>query len=473
MKSKRDLWSGRFRKRLDPEARAFSSSPEDAAIARHDIIGSIAHAMTLRRAGIISERESVEIVEALRSIYKEVSADAAEFLSGEEDVHMAVERRLTSMSPAGPKLHTARSRNDQIALDLRLYVRENSLRMMRGIISLQKALLRRASGEKSTVLPGYTHLQHAQPVYLSHHLLAHFNRLERDFRRIASDMDRNCFSPLGACAIAGTSHGIDVRYSSSLLGFPGHFSNSIDATSDRDFVLDACYSNAVTALHLSSMAEEFILWSSAEFSFIDIPDELSTGSSIMPHKKNPDMAEHIRGLASRPISDLSGVATILHSLPLGYASDLQHVKRYLFDSFEVTSSLLSVASSFMSSVRFNRERMREAASDPLSYSVEIVDQLVQSGMAFREAHELVGRAVLKSLDTGKALSDVLSQAGVRANVPSVPEESVEMRGSEGGSSLESIRKQMRRASSVVEREGRELGAAERRYESMVDTLLGK
>lgn len=447
--SRKELWSGRFRKQPDPRAKSFSRSPEDIKIVRHDIVGSIAHAMALEKAGILSGTEKDEIVSGLRTIYQEYLKDRSDFLSGEEDVHMAVERRLTGLCRSGLKLHTGRSRNDQIATDLRLFVREASLNTCALLLDLQKALLSIAGREVSTVLPGYTHLQHAQPVYFSHLLLAHFEKLRRDFNRIVADLQRNSVSPLGAGAISGTTHGIDSGYTSSLLGFGEPFRNSIDATSDRDFVLDACYSNAVVAEHLSSIAEEIILWSTSEFSFIELSDEFSTGSSIMPHKKNPDIAEHIRGRSSHVIANLIDVMLILNSLPLGYASDLQHVKIPLFESFESVSSMLSVTAPLLLAVRPRRARMAGAAADEFSFSVEVVDSLVRAGMPFREAHEAVGRAILEAVESGSDFRTSLRRNGISAGIPEDAAESVELRSSRGASSLKSIREQITAANAAV------------------------
>jgi argininosuccinate lyase len=447
--SRKELWSGRFRKQLDPLAKRFASSPEDAKIVKHDILGSIAHAMALERAGILSGGEKDEIVSGLRTVYQEFLRDGSKFLAGEEDIHMAVERRLTDLCSSGLKLHTGRSRNDQIATDLRLFARDASLGVCGLLLDIQKTLLSVARREASTVMPGYTHLQHAQPVYFSHFLLAHFESFRRDFDRIVSDHRRNSVSPLGAGAISGTTHGIDTGFTSSLLGFSEPFRNSIDATSDRDFVLDALYANALVAEHLSSMAEEMILWSTSEFSFIELPDDFSTGSSIMPHKKNPDIAEHIRGRSSHVIANLVDVMLIVNSLPLGYASDMQHVKMPLFESFESVSSMLSVAAPLLTAIRPRRERMAAAAADEFSYSVEVVDSLVRSGMPFRQAHEAVGRCILESVEQGTDLRSSLRRNGISADVPGNPAESVELRKTRGASSLKSVREQMAAASAAI------------------------
>ncbi|MBX8636027.1 MAG: argininosuccinate lyase [Thermoplasmata archaeon] len=466
--SEKKLWSGRFSDSLNPDALDFSSSPEDFKLFKHDIVGSIAHAGGLRRARLLTPQEFAEIKTGLAAIYRENASDPGLFLKGEEDVHMAVESRLTAMLPvAGQKLHTARSRNDQIALDLRLYVREQTSETARMVAALQKTLLNVARAHRRTAMPSYTHLQRAQPVFLSHHMLAHFWRFERDFDRLRGNGRRMDVSPLGAGAIAGTSHPIDTRYTAELLGFSRPFSNSMDATSDRDFVIDACFANAMLGLHLSSIAEEMVLWSSAEFSYIELPDSLSTGSSIMPHKKNPDMAEHIRGKSSSLFSALFEVMSILKSLPVGYASDMQHTKRPLFRSFDTLSSMLSMVSALLTGVRFNSEALRLSASDDFSFSVEAVDMLVRAGMPFREAHETVGRAVKASLDSGRSFRETLSEQGTI--LPAGASEAIEMRSSRGGSSSARITEQLRDAAEAlaaeqawVRRETGRLSSIERR-----------
>ncbi len=466
--TEKELWSGRFSDRLDPAALNFSSSPEDAKLFKHDIMGSIAHAGGLKLARLLTQQEFRAISGGLVDIYRENASDPRLFLEGEEDIHMAVEGRLTALRPdAGRKLHTARSRNDQIATDMRLYVREETAGIARMVLALQKALLSVAKAHRRAAMPSYTHLQRAQPVFLSHHMLAHFWRLERDFDRFRGNSVRLNASPLGAGAIAGTSHPIDTRYTAKLLGFSRPFSNSMDATSDRDFVVDACFANAMTALHLSSIAEELVLWSSTEFSYIELPDSLSTGSSIMPHKKNPDMAEHIRGRSSSVFSALFEVMSILKSLPVGYASDMQHTKKPLFSSFDTLSSMLSLVAPLLKGIKFNRKALHSSASDEFSFSVEAVDAMVRSGTPFREAHEIVGRAVRESLDTGRSFRETLYAHGI-----ALPEDAfaaIEIRSSRGGSSTPSIAHQLTDASVTlsaesawVRREAGRLTAIERR-----------
>lgn len=470
--SGKDLWGGRFRRQLESSARRFSSSPEDALLLRYDIAGSIAHAMGLERAGLLSTRELNGIVNGLRSIYHSYSERPEKLLSGEEDVHMAVEKELTRMNPDhGPKLHTARSRNDQVALDLRLYSREALLRIGDRLLEMERALLAVARKHLAAPVPGYTHMQRAQPVYLSHHLLSHLWRFSRDMERLEGMYRLTDSSPLGAGAIAGSSHGIDPSYTSALLGFGRWFSNSLDATSDRESCLDIAFLSSMIALHLSSIAEEVVMWSTSEFGYITLPDELSTGSSLMPHKKNPDIAELVRGKCGYVTAQLMSLIVTLKGLPEGYARDLQEVKRPLLVSSEEVCSMLQAMSSLVSGIKFNRDRMAENASDQSSHSVEIVDELVREGVAFRKAHSLVGQAVAEAAEKGETLQHVVARMWPDVHFPASPAEDIEKRSSPGGSSLSSVRRQVTAASRSIAASRRWI-ASRKRAIACVDRLLG-
>lgn len=469
--SRKELWSGRFRKQLDPGALKFTSSPEDALLFKYDIAGSIAHAMGLGRAGIISGKEVKILSGGLRDIYREYSAHPERLLSGEEDVHMAVEGKLTEMHPdAGPKLHTGRSRNDQIALDLRLYSREGVMLILSSLIALEESILSVCRKHISAPLPSYTHLQRAQPVYLSHYYLAHFWRFMRDIHRLQRVFDALNTSPLGAGAIAGSGQPLEPSFTSSILGFRRPFENSIDASSDRDFCLDTAHACLMAALHLSAMAEEIVLWSTAEFGYVSLPDSLSTGSSLMPHKKNPDLAELVRGKCGSVTGNFVSMVVSVKGLPMGYSRDLQELKKPLFASIVEASSMARTVSELVSGISFNTARMAENASDQLSFSVEAVDGLVRRGMPFREAHGAVGKAVAESVEKGVTLGTVMRASRPDVEFPGSPGEAIEMRSSPGGSSLPSVRKQLTASSAQMAGAG-EWMLSRSRLTATVDALL--
>jgi len=445
MKSERDLWSGRFRKTLSEGARSFSSSPEDAVLLKYDILGSLAHLHSLHRAGIIGREERMEMERGLTAIYSEYKEHPEALLRGREDLHMAVEMELTSRTAAGARLHTGRSRNDQIATDLRLYTREQLVIIASRLAELLRTLKRLARSVMGVTVPSYTHLQRAQPVYLSHLMLSHFWRLASDMTRIIDAFSLLNISPLGAGAIAGNGIGLDTRIASDALGFSRPFLNSIEATEGRDFCADAAYVCSMLCAHISSQAEEIILWSTHEFSFIELPDEFSTGSSLMPHKKNPDIAELLRARYSTVLSSLFAILVIIKALPSGYSRDLQEVKRHLFSAIEITSSSLKVHNGMLSSMHFSEENMRAASRDALTYSVEAVHELVRRGMPFREAHRLVGEAVAESAESGENFLSVLAGRFPDVPFPSSPEEDIELRSSGGGGSSEDVLHQLSEA----------------------------
>ena len=403
----KDLWKGRFEGALDPKVRDFTASLElDKRLASHDVRGSIAHARMLGRQNVISKDDAATLVRELERIAQEIAAGTFAWPADAEDVHSAVERVLTERAGAvGGKLHTGRSRNDQIALDLRLLVVELLDGLDAALRSLARALVERASEESDTVMPGYTHLQRAQPVSLAHHLLAHVEALRRDRMRVSEARERAALSPLGAGALAGVPYAIDPQAVAKELGLARTFRNSIDAVAERDFVADVTYVSALAAVHASRFAEELVLWTSAEFGFAEFADQHATGSSIMPQKKNPDVAELVRGRAGRIIGDLVAVLTTLKGLPLAYDGDLQEHRVPLYDAAAVTPALETLAL-VVKGLRFDRDALRRATERGMLTATDLADHLARRGVPFREAHEIVGRLVRERLAQKKDLADV-------------------------------------------------------------------
>ena len=403
----KDLWKGRFEGGLDPMVRDFTASLElDKRLAAHDVRGSIAHARMLGSQKVISKDEAATLVRELERIAAEIASGTFPWPADAEDVHSAVERVLTERAGAvGGKLHTGRSRNDQIALDLRLLVVELLDGIDAALRSLARAMVERASEESDTVMPGYTHLQRAQPVSLAHHLLAHVEALRRDRMRVNEARERAAVSPLGAGALAGVPYAIDPQAVARDLGLARTFRNSIDAVADRDFVADFAYVCALAAVHASRFAEELVLWTSAEFGFAEFSDHHATGSSIMPQKKNPDVAELVRGRAGRIIGDLVAVLTTLKGLPLAYDGDLQEHRVPLYDAAAVIPALETLAL-VVGGLRFDREAMRRATERGMLTATDLADHLARQGVPFREAHEIVGRLVRERLAQKQDLADV-------------------------------------------------------------------
>ena len=362
----------------------------------------------LQRIGIFSEDELSEVLSALDQVEEEIQDGSFSVLPTDEDVHTYVERRITEITPSGARLHTGRSRNDQVATDLRLWTKEALTEVARMAISLQRVLLEKAKEVDGAVLPGYTHLQQAQPVPLGHHLLAHGWAISRDVERILQAIERMDVSPLGAGAMAGSSIPLDVNAVADDLHFSRVFDNSIDAVSDRDFVADALYVLALLGVHLSRIGEEVIIWSSSEFGFVDLSDSFSTGSSMMPQKKNPDVAELARGKSGRLIGNLTGFLATLKGLPLSYNKDLQEDKEPLFDAVDTVSRILPAVTGMISAATFQVEEMRQQALSPYLATTDLAEWLVQRGMPFREAHAVIGGLVARSLSEGVALEDLIS-----------------------------------------------------------------
>jgi argininosuccinate lyase len=401
------LIRGRFARRRLPEVEAFTASlPFDRRLYRHDIMGSIAHARMLAKTRLISGAEAEQIVNGLRQIEAEIRSGRFNFVPSDEDIHLAVEHRLAQkIGAAGAKLHTARSRNDQVALDLRLFLREELGEMLKAVARLRETLVRLAEGEVETLMPGYTHLQRAQPISLAHHVLAYVEMLGRDHERFSQAMERTAVMPLGAGALATTTLPIDRAMVARELGFRRIAANSIDAVSDRDFVVDFLSAAALCAVHLSRMSEEIILWSSTEYSFVSLPDEFSTGSSMMPQKKNPDLLELIRAKSGRIIGDLVAMLTVLKGLPLAYNSDLQEDKERVFDALDTLKPALNVMAALWPSLRFNRVAMESAAGN-WTLATDLADYLVRLGIPFRQAHEIIGTLVRHASATGKSIEEM-------------------------------------------------------------------
>ena len=444
----KDLWKGRFEGGLDPKVRDFTASLElDKRLASHDVRGSIAHARMLGRQGVISKDEAAKLVRELERIAGEIEAGTFAWPADAEDVHSAVERVLTERAGAvGGKLHTGRSRNDQIALDLRLLAVELLDGLDAALRSLARALVERASEESDTVMPGYTHLQRAQPVSLAHHLLAHVEALRRDRMRVNEARERAAVSPLGAGALAGVPYAIDPQAVAKELGLARTFRNSIDAVADRDFVADFAYVCALAAVHASRFAEELVLWTSAEFGFAEFSDQHATGSSIMPQKKNPDVAELVRGRTGRIIGDLVAILTTLKGLPLAYDGDLQEHRVPLYDAAAAIPALETLAV-VVKGLRFDRDAMRRASERGMLTATDLADHLARRGVPFREAHEIVGRLVRERLAQKKDLADV-TIAELRAVDPRFDESAVDetdvsrslaSRTSPGGTAPERVR----------------------------------
>jgi argininosuccinate lyase len=430
----------------------------DWRLGPYDVQQSRAHAAMLAHQGIISDEDRAELHRALDHVERELAEGTFPFAEGDEDIHMAIERRVTEVSgPVGGKLHTARSRNDQVATDMAMFVRAHSFQILDGIDRLARALLGQASGHLDWAMPGYTHLQRAQPVYLSHHLLAYVWMLIRDRDRFAAVIASSGRLPLGAGALAGVNFDTDRRFVASELGFSGVAENSVDAVSNRDFVLDFLAAAATCATHLSRLGAEIVLWSSEEFSFCEVSDAWASGSSIMPQKKNPDAAELLRAKAPRIAGHLVALHGVLHGLPLTYNKDMQEDKEHLFDATDTLELCLAAAEGMVASLRFDRERLAAAAADEFLAATDLADMLVRRGVPFREAHGVVAGIVRFALEQGRSLSQ-LSREELTEHSPMLDAEFyrvleqrnwLEQKTSEGGTSTERVREQLERAEAAL------------------------
>ena len=449
------LWHGRFAGGPAEELLAFTVSlPFDRRLWREDITGSRAHVDGLQRAGLLDETERDAIQHALDQVETELVTGSFEFAPTDEDIHTAVERRTTELAgPAGAKLHTARSRNDQVATDLRLWCKRELLEVARRVIGLQQVLLGRAEAAGGAYLPGYTHLQRAQPVLLAHHLLAHGWALARDVDRLVATVERLDVSPLGAGALAGTSLPIDPAATAQALGFAEVFANSLDAVSDRDFVAEALFDICVLGLHLARLGEEWVLWTSEEFGFARLDDAYATGSSMLPQKKNPDIAELVRGKAGRLIGNLTGLLAMLKGLPLAYNRDLQEDKEPLFDSVDQVSLALVAMAGMIETATFDVDRMAAAADVEAAAATDLAEWLVRNGTPFREAHAIVGQLVREHLESGRSLRELAhgdQRLGADAAALVVAGAGVERRTSPGGAGPGPLGDQMARFASLLE-----------------------
>jgi argininosuccinate lyase len=399
---------GRFQQSLSEVARRYSESASfDRQLYRHDIAGSIAHVTALVKAGIVSAAEQKQIEAGLREIEKELDSGKFQWDASLEDVHMNIESALTKkIGETGAKLHTARSRNDQIALDLRLYVKDQINRTSSQIKKLQTSLLDLAEKNVDVSMPGYTHLQRAQPILFAHYLLGQVEAFARDVERLDNGLERTDVLPLGSGALAGSTIVLDRALIARELGFARVSQNSLDAVSDRDFVCEFLFCLAMIGMHLSRVSEDLIIWSTIEFDFVEFSEGFSTGSSLMPQKKNPDMAELTRGKIGRLYGNLISILTTLKALPSSYNRDLQEDKEALFDSVDTISAALELCSAMLPELKINRERMEEAASDPNLFATDLAEYLVGKGMAFREAHEIVGKLVANAIDKGTKLNAI-------------------------------------------------------------------
>ncbi|TFG56493.1 MAG: argininosuccinate lyase [Methanomassiliicoccus sp.] len=406
--SEKQLWSGRFAEGPSQMTLSFTSSLSiDAKLAWYDIAGSIAHAKMLSAQGIVPPEEGEGIAEGLKQLLKEVEQGDLDISEDLEDIHTNVESLLTErIGDAGKRLHTARSRNDQVSTDLRMFVRDAILETVALLLDVQSTLMERAEEELETMMPGFTHMQHAQPVSLGFHLMAHVFRLQRDAERFLDAYKRVNQCPLGAGALAGTGHHIDRELTSMALGFDRPTDNAMDTVSDRDFALEFAYACTQTMVHLSGMGEELVLWTSPEFGFAEMSDAFATGSSIMPQKKNPDVAELIRGRSSLAIGNLMQLLTLMKGLPLSYNRDMQEDKGSVFSSYETLTSCLYVIGPMYHALAFDRERMKNACANGFLNATDLADHLVQRGMPFRQAHEVVGAAVRFSVKEGKTLESL-------------------------------------------------------------------
>lgn len=456
------LWGGRFEKSTDETINRFQASIDfDKRLYREDIRGSIAHANMLAAQKIISEEDRRKIVTGLNEIFEEIEAGKFEFSIDLEDIHMNIESRLTEkIGDAGRRLHSARSRNDQVALDMHLYMRRISVEVMNLLIDLQTALVEVAEQNLDAIMPGYTHLQRAQPILFSHHLLAYFSMLSRDFERMLGVFDRSDLMPLGAGALAGTTLPIDRKMVAEELEFARIYSNSLDAVSDRDYLLEFLSAASIAMIHLSRLSEEIILWCSREFSFIELDDAHCTGSSMMPQKKNPDVPELVRGKSGRVIGHLMSLLTTVKSLPLAYNKDLQEDKEGLFDAIDTLKFSLAVYEQIIRGMKIRKDNMRRAVEEDFSNATDLADYLVRKGIPFRDAHEISGKLVHECISHGIYLKDLsldefkkFSEAIEEDIFQAIdPETCVESRNSLGGTSSEQVKLQIENAKRILESE---------------------
>ncbi len=456
------LWDGRFVERTDRSVESFTASIEtDRRLYAYDIEGSIAHCRMLAHVGVITSEEATQLVEGLGRIKRDLDHGDFQFDERLEDIHMHIEARLLQdVGKVAQKLHTARSRNDQVALDTRMFVRAATQSMIAHLGALRKVLVELAEAHEDTIMPGYTHLQRAQPVLLAHHWMAYYEMFTRDAERFRDSEKRTNVMPLGAAALAGTTYPIDRNYTAELLGFAAVAANSMDAVADRDFIIEFLAAASICMVHLSRLSEEIILWSSAEYRFIDLPDAFATGSSIMPQKKNPDVAELTRGKAGRVFGDLIALLTLMKSLPMTYNRDMQEDKAPLFNTVDILQSCLSIYTKMLPKIKVNSAVMREAASSGFLNATDLADYLVARGMPFRQAHSAAGQAVGYALGQGKELHELTLQElqsiskQIQEDVYQylTLESMISRRSSSGGTAAGSVKAAVSQARSVLAQE---------------------
>ncbi|HEM4053066.1 TPA: argininosuccinate lyase [Streptococcus suis] len=453
------LWGGRFEASLEEWVEEFGASIRfDQKLAKYDIQGSLAHVKMLGATGIINQEEAQVIQAGLEELLEEYEAGKLVFDIRNEDIHMNIESLLTDKigSVAG-KLHTARSRNDQVATDMHLYLKDTLFQVVDKLTNLRQILVDLAQEHVETIMPGYTHLQHAQPISFAQHLLAYYNMFSRDSERFVFNMQHTDVSPLGAAALAGTTFPIDRQMTSDLMGFAKPYSNSLDAVSDRDFILEFLSNASILMMHMSRLCEEIINWCSHEYQFVTLSDTFSTGSSIMPQKKNPDMAELIRGKTGRVYGNLVGLLTVMKSLPLTYNKDLQEDKEGMFDSAETILVSIDILAGMLQSMTVHKERMAQSTEKDFSNATELADYLASKGLPFRQAHEIVGKLVLECSKAGYYLQDVPLERYQELSPVIEPdiytalesETAVSRRNSLGGTGFESIRQQIQQAKAQI------------------------
>ncbi|MFY4774602.1 argininosuccinate lyase [Metabacillus sp. RGM 3146] len=454
------LWGGRFQKSPEKWVDEFGASIEfDQELVEEDIEGSLAHVKMLSKCGIIEQNEAEAIEGGLHALLKKAKNGELSFSSEYEDIHLNLEKLLIDeIGPTGGKLHTGRSRNDQVATDMHLYLRKHTKLIIKEIQELQHILIKKAEKNVETILPGYTHLQRAQPISFAHHLLAYFWMLQRDKERMEESLKRIGLSPLGCGALAGTTFPIDREYSAELLGFDGIYENSLDGVSDRDFILEFLANSSIMMMHLSRFCEEIILWCSEEFKFVELDDTYATGSSMMPQKKNPDMAELIRGKTGRTYGSLMSLLTIMKGMPLAYNKDLQEDKEGMFDTVQTVHGSLKIFAGMIDTMTVNEEKMHQSTKEDFSNATELADYLAKRGMPFREAHEVVGKLVYQCIEKKVYLKDLSLEEYQNASLlfeenlydELDPHQAVARRISEGGTGFAKVKEAIVKAKKLVD-----------------------
>lgn len=456
------LWGGRFEGNSEAWVDAFGASiPFDQKLAKQDITGSLAHVKMLAKTGILTEKEAEEITSGLNTIQKKLTTGELKFSIKNEDIHLNIEKHLhKEIGAIAGKLHTGRSRNDQVATDMHLYLKEIVQEIIEKIRLFRQVLVHKAEKNIETIMPGYTHLQHAQPISFAHHMMAYYGMLTRDQDRFSESLKRIDISPLGCAALAGTTFPIDRAYSAKLLGFSSIYENSLDGVSDRDFILEFLSDSSILMMHLSRFCEEIILWCSHEFQFIELTDTFSTGSSIMPQKKNPDMAELIRGKSGRVYGNLFSLLTVLKGLPLAYNKDLQEDKEGMFDTSHTVLTSLEIMAGMVETMKLNQDVMEKSTENDFSNATELADYLANKGMPFRQAHEVVGRLVLECTKQGIYLQDIplekyqaitpLIEADIYQTLAS--KTAIKRRHSYGGTGFDQVKAAIERSKRTLENE---------------------